>query len=110
MSFLSSLTARFWQIALTVTLACLPLAYCQGRSDGKHAERAKWEAAAAAAKARADKATVTAGQQRAIDTIRNHDLEKARTDAIAQNPNDPRRALNCERLRQAGIDATSAGC
>lgn len=78
--------------------------YDEGRAD----ERAKWEAAAAKAKARADAATVDAAGQRAADTIRNADLERARNDAISANPDDPRLGLNCQRLRAAGLDTPPA--
>lgn len=56
----------------------------------------------------ARKADDAVSRQRAADTIRNHDMEKARTDAIRSNPDDPRLGLNCARLRAAGIDAPPA--
>lgn len=102
-----------WQLSLGILAAfvlCLGLSYCKGRSDGVALEKARWELAAAKAAKRAAKASDAASEARARDIIRNHELEKARTDAIAQNPNNPRRALNCERLRQAGFDAAAAGC
>lgn len=91
--------------------AVLFAGWCYGNAryyDGRADELAKWEAAAAKAKARADKATVTASEQRATDIIRNTTIERARTDAIAKNPDDPRLGLNCARLRQAGIDPPPA--
>ena len=78
--------------------------YGEGRAD----ERAKWEAQAAKEKAHADKASVTASEQRAIDTIRNTNLERARDEAIAAGG---RIGRDCERLRQAGADIGSiAAC
>lgn len=97
-----------WQAWLVLALLLAAWLYGNHRyGEGRADERAKWEAAQAKAKARADKATVSAGESRARDTIRNHEAEKARTDAIDDSP-DPRLGLNCERLRQAGIDPPPA--
>lgn len=87
--------------------------YSQGIED----ERDRWEQAAAEAQKRADKATLDAGEQRATDTIRNTEAERARDEAIdtatpGQAPDDANRALACARLRASGQHATaaSAGC
>ena len=107
-AFLAKVPWQVWAVA-----AVLLSAWLWGNhrySQGWDAREAKYEAQAAKDKARADAATVEAGEQRAADTIRNHDLDTARKEAINANPDNPRRALNCERLRQAGLDAAAAGC
>ena len=98
-----------WQLSLGILAAlllALSLSYCKGRSDGRAIESAKWERAAAKAQKRARKADATASDKRAADTITNTTAAKERTDAITANPDDPR--LNCQRLRQAGIDPPPA--
>lgn len=102
-----------WQLSLGILAAvvlALSLSYCKGRSDGAVIERAKWELAAAKAVEKARKADAGAADQRLADERTNTTADKERTDAIRANPDDPRRALNCQRLRQAGIDAAAAGC
>lgn len=105
-SFLAKIPWQVWLLAAVLLTGWL---WGNHRYDqGVDRERARWEAAAAKAKARADAATLTAGEQRATDTIRNTVAERARTDAIAANPDDPRLGLNCQRLRAAGLDAPAA--
>ncbi|MBX7459570.1 hypothetical protein [Qipengyuania huizhouensis] len=78
--------------------------YSQGVDD----ERDRWEAEQEAAKDKADKATLDAGEKRAIDTIRNTEAERARDEATATGG---RIGRDCERLRQAGTDISSiAAC
>lgn len=78
--------------------------YDEGRAD----ELAVWVAAQAAAKAKADKATVDAAEDRATDTIRNTEAERARNEATVTGG---RIGRDCERLRQAGADLSSiAAC
>ena len=103
---------------ILLLLACLPLSYCQGRSDGKAIEKAKWEKAQQDAKARAETANATAAESRIQDIVRNIDMERARNDAIdkaipagtSAAPDAANRALACRRLREAGINASASGC
>lgn len=105
---------------ILLLLACLPLSYCQGRSDGKAIEKAKWEKAQQDAKARAETANATAAESRIQDIVRNIDLERARNDAIdkaepagtSAAPDAANRALGCQRLRASGQHAAAAkaGC
>lgn len=109
-SFLAKIPWQVWAVA-----AVLLSAWLWGNhryEQGVDHERARWEAAAAKAQKRADKATVTAGEQRAADTIRNHDADTARKEAINASPDDPYRALACHRLHAAGQHAAAAeaGC
>jgi len=53
----------------------------------------------------------TAAEARASDTIKLHEKEQERTDAIAKEtsaaPTDADLALNCRRLREAGYDTSN---
>lgn len=100
-----------WQVWAAVGILLAAWIWGNHRySAGVHVERARWEAAAAAAKARADKATVKAADKRAADTVKLKTAAKERTDAINANPANPHRGLDCERVRKAGLDASAAGC
>lgn len=117
-AFLRRMPWQVWAIALALLCAFLwgRHQYSEGRAD----ERAKWEAAAAKARARAEQANATAAESRIQDIVRNIDLERARNDAIdkaiptgtSQAPDAANRALGCARLRQAGQHAAAAkaGC
>lgn len=104
--WLSGFTFKFWLIVCAVLLACLPVAYCKGVSDGKAIERGKWEQAARKAQERARQADEGTNRQRQADTERNTENANRRDEAARDGG---RAAVNCERLRQAGID-TSPAC
>lgn len=106
--FLARIPWQVWMVAAVLLTGWLWGNHRYG--EGVDAERGRWEASQAAAMVKADKATAKAGEQRAKDTVANTQAEKERTDAILANPDDPRRALTCERLRAAGIDASASGC
>lgn len=101
-----------WQVWLVLAVLLSAWLWGNHRYDqGVDRERGRWEAAAAEAKARANASTITAAERRSTDTIRNTEAERARTDAIAANPDDPYRALACQRLRsRPGFDPVASGC
>ena len=115
-SFLAKIPWPVWALAAVLLTGWLygNARYSEGRSD----ERAKWEAAAAKARARAEEANATAAESRIQDIVRNIDMERARNDAIdkaipagtSAAPDAANRALACRRLREAGINAPSSGC
>jgi hypothetical protein len=99
-----------WPVWLALAVLLTGWIYGNHRyAEGTQAERARWEARAAIAKAEADAATITAAETRATDTERNRADDQARMDAARTGG---RRAANCERLRQArpDFDAAAAGC
>ena len=104
--FLKRVPWQVWAIAAILVTAWVwgNHRYSQGVDD----ERDRWEARQAEAKERGGKATVTAGDQRATDTIRNTEAERARNEATVDGG---RIGRDCERLRQAGTDiSTIAAC
>lgn len=103
--FLSGFTIKFWLIVCAVLIACMPLAYCKGVSDGKAMERGEWEQATREAQQRARKADEGTNRQRQADTERNTENANRRDDAARTGG---RVARDCERLRQAGIDTPPA--
>ncbi len=112
LTYLGGFAPTFWLGVVALLLALNGVTYCKGRSDGKALEARKWEAAQAKADKAAGEANVAAAEARASDAATNTKAEEARNEAIAQNPDDPYRALACQRLRQAGkhAAAASAGC
>ena len=104
-NYLSGFTFKFWLTLCLAIAACIPLAYCEGVSDGKAIERTAWEKAAREAVERARKADETANQSRQDDTERNTENANRRDEAAR---NGGRIARDCERLRQAGVDTPPA--
>lgn len=105
--FLGGFTWRFWAILLAVSLACLPVAYCKGLSDGKAIESAKHDRAARKAVERAREADEGAAERRAADDKENTDASNERKDAILDAGRD---GLNCARLRRAYPDRSIPAC
>lgn len=103
--WLSGFTIKFWLIVCAVLIACLPLAYCKGVSDGKAIEAAAQTKAENKALDRAREADEGTNRQRQADTERNTENANRRDEAARSGG---RRAANCERLRQAGVDAPTA--
>lgn len=92
--------ATAWGIVLLLAALALWWAYNHAYSNGKHDERAKWEAAsakviAADLKADAEGVAVAADTQKGIDDV----TDKARDDA--RNSPDPLDAI-ARRLREEG--------
>jgi len=112
-NWLSGFTIKFWLIVCAVLIACLPVAYCKGVSDGKAIEREAQTAADNKALRDAREADQEAARRRAEGERQNTENSNARKEAIDNAPDDqtdaPGRALACERLRQAG-KATPAAC
>jgi hypothetical protein len=99
-------------IAIAIVAALLLLSYCQGRTDGKNAEKVEQQAATIKAQARDKVATDTAASERTTDQAANRDLTEAYNDEIAKAPAGTRNSapatnLACERLRRAGRDTRS---
>ncbi|MAO03556.1 MAG: hypothetical protein ABGX08_00015 [Citromicrobium sp.] len=99
--YLSGFTFKFWLGLCLLIAACVPLAYCKGRSDGSALKQAQIDRAVTKAVQKARDADNTASEQRAADTERNNDASDARQDAIRDAGRD---GLNCERLRRAYPD------
>lgn len=103
--FLKGFTLKFWLIVCAVLIACLPVAYCKGVSDGKAIEAAAQTKAENKALKQAREADEDTNQQRQDDQERNTENANRRENAARDGG---RRAANCERLRQAGLDTPSA--
>lgn len=99
---------------IALLLACLPIAYFNGRSDGAEAVEDRYAAARTRALVQAREADAAASRRRIIDTERNrtHDEERIEAIAAAESgaPDAANRSLACERLRQAGLAPAAAGC
>lgn len=99
-----------WQVWLVAAVALTALLWGNHRySEGRGDERAKWEAAMADARAKAEEANAASAEMRIEDIVKNIEAERARNEAIDQAepdtaPDDANRRLGCERLRQAGTD------
>ena len=82
-------------------------------SRGYDKREAEYEADRLAVEAQARKDDAKAAKRREENRIENEGKDKARQEAIDNAPDDttdaPGRQLQCERLRQAGID-TPAAC
>jgi hypothetical protein len=85
----SGFTAQFWLALIVALIACLPVAYCKGRADGRALERAEQARAAAQAVARARKADA-AGMEaaQAGKAASGAEIERGR-DAAAKATDDP---------------------
>ena len=98
-TFLSAVSFKVWLGICAALLACLPLTYCKGKTDGKTQEierQLKAEIEAQKAARKADDNTATRREQ---DNQTNQENEDARNNAIERGG---RIELNCERLRRAG--------
>ena len=104
---------KVWLGVVAALLACVPLAYCGGKSDGREAERKAQLKAQIAEERKAREDDAEAAERRAANKVENDAKDKARQEAIDNAPDDETdaagRALACERLRAAGID-TPASC
>lgn len=93
-------------MALAILAIALPLAYCQGRSDGKNKEVAAQQKAVIKVQEKAAKAGDVADAARTADTARQIEAEKKYAEVIEAAPggqNSPASvALGCQRLRAAG--------
>lgn len=96
--FLSSFTFKFWLAVCAALLACLPLAYCKGRSDGAALKQAQIDRATTKAVTKARAADQTASARRAADNERIENASAKREDAARTGG---RTGANCERLRAA---------
>tara|TARA_R110000796_G_scaffold3212_3_gene12285 strand:- start:3647 stop:3997 length:351 start_codon:yes stop_codon:yes gene_type:complete len=96
-------------LALSITHGCV---YAKGRSDGAAKVEAAYDKARLEAEVKARKADARASARREQDADANRQAEDNRNEAINATPDDPRHALNCERLRQAGVvlDPATTGC
>ena len=103
--WLSGFTIKFWLIVCAVLIACLPLAYCKGVSDGKAIEQAAQTKSENKALKDAREADTGANTARQDDTERNTENANRRDEAARSGG---RIARDCERLRQAGIDTPPA--
>jgi hypothetical protein len=103
-------------IGLAVVLMVAPVAYCQGRTDGKSAVEAKIERANAAAHKLNLELHDAAAEKRAVDATANSKQELEDAKIVAENPGGvlPPAAvgLACRQLRSAGIDGADLppGC
>lgn len=107
-----------WQVWLVVAVALTALLWGNHRySEGRADERAKWEAAMADARAKAEEANAASAEMRIEDIVKNIEAERARNEAIdqaipagspSQAPDAANRALACARLRAAGLDTPSS--
>lgn len=105
---LRTFNAAGWAVVAVCFLLLFVLGWCAVTAPGR--ERAKQDAAAAAANARAQavdaKARDQAADERLTDLKANTQLEKELTDAVSSlpdaRPSDRRVALACQRLRHQG--------
>ena len=101
-----------WQLALALFGAAslaLTGAYFKGRSDGYDLRVSEEAAAAAAARLLNDESAGQAAVDREKDEAKATDNQKERDNAIeaSETDGDPSaasNALNCQRLREAGVD------
>lgn len=105
MSFLDIIPATVARIVMLVSLACLPLAYCQGSSAGASRERAAQAVVVVAAAQRNESARDVAATERADDETEVTQATKDLTDAVEaipdSAPSNVRVSLGCARLRAA---------
>lgn len=107
-----------WQVWLVAAVALTAILWGNHRySEGRADERAKWEAAIAKARAKAEEANAASAEMRIEDIVKNIEAERARNEAIdqaipagspSQAPDAANRALACARLRAAGLDTPSS--
>lgn len=105
---LRTFNAAGWAVVAVCVLMLFVLGWCAVTGPGR--ERAKQDAAAAAANARAQavdaKARDQASDERLTDLKTNTQLNKELTDAVSSlpdaRPSDRRVALACQRLRHQG--------
>lgn len=105
---LRTFNAAGWAVVAVCVLLILSLGWCAVTAPGR--ERAKQDAAAAAANSKAlsvdAKARDQAADERLTDLKTNTQLEKELTDAVSSlpdaRPSDRRVALACQRLRHQG--------
>jgi hypothetical protein len=112
-------TGKAWLSALpqivVVLLVTLPLTFLLGQCDGKHSERARNDAARAAANVETiqkdGNAKEIAANERLTDQALNDEHKKELLDAIQSAPDSApdasRVAFGCQRLRAAGRDEAS---
>lgn len=106
--FLRTFNAAGWAVVAVCVLMLFVLGWCAVTAPGR--ERAKQDAAAAAANSKAlsvdAKARDQAADERLTDLKTNTQLEKELTDAVSSlpdaRPSDRRVALACQRLRHQG--------
>jgi hypothetical protein len=105
---LRTFNAAGWAVVAVCVLMLFVLGWCAVTAPGR--ERAKQDAAAVAANARAQavdaKARDQASDERLTDLKTNTQLNKELTDAVSSlpdaRPSDRRVALACQRLRHQG--------
>jgi len=106
-SYLSGFTFKFWLALCLAIAACIPVAYCKGRSDGAAWKQAQFDRATTKAITKARAADEAANIRRAADTERTNDASERREEAAAAGG---RTAVNCERLRAAYPDRAIPAC
>lgn len=98
----------FFGTLAAVVAACLVLAYCTGRSDGKTGEVVKQVERENKVLGKIGQANEGAAASRVEDAVRSENQKKELSDALkATNDPDRQRALRgCVILRQQGRDTT----
>lgn len=99
--YLSGFKFQFWLTLCLAIAACIPLAYCKGRSDGKALKQAQIDRAVAGALQAQREADEQTNRQRQADDERNRNADEERREAARTGG---RAAVNCERLRAAYPD------